>query len=277
MKIFRLTRVAAVGLMLGGIFGLSLALAPVIAQTLPAGSFATVNGQPLTDALLEVNVRTNVLRGQPDTPQLRQAIVNELIGREILAQEALKLKLDQTPEAKVQWQQMQQNFLANLVLAHFANTNPVNQAQIKAEYDQFLKNVADAKQYKLSLIVVPTEARARAIITELNKSKDSGLFTKIAEQESTDPSQANRGELDWLLTEQLLPGVGNVVANLSKGRISAVPIQTPGGWNVIRVDDVRDFTPAPMQEIEAQLRQVAAQKQLSAYIETLQTQAKIVR
>jgi peptidyl-prolyl cis-trans isomerase C len=277
MKILRLTRVATVGLMLGGIFGVSLALTPVTAQTLPAGSFATVNGQPLTDALLDVNVRTNVLRGQPDTPQLRQAIVNELIGREILAQEALKLKLEQTPEAKVQWQQMQQNFLANLVLAHFANTNPVSQAQIKAEYDQFLKNVADAKQYKLSLIVVPTEARARAIITELNKSKDSGLFAKIAESESTDPSQANRGELDWLLTEQLLPGVGNVVANLSKGRISAVPIQTPGGWNVIRVDDVRDFTPPPMQEIEGQLRQAAAQNQLSAYIETLQTQAQIVR
>ena len=277
MKILRLTRVATVGLMLGGIFGVSLALTPVTAQTLPAGSFATVNGQPLTDALLDVNVRTNVLRGQPDTPQLRQAIVNELIGREILAQEALKLKLEQTPEAKVQWQQMQQNFLANLVLAHFANTNPVTQAQIKAEYDQFLKNVADAKQYKLSLIVVPTEARARAIITELNKSKDSGLFAKIAESESTDPSQANRGELEWLLTEQLLPGVGNVVANLSKGRISAVPIQTPGGWNVIRVDDVRDFTPPPMQEIEGQLRQAAAQNQLSAYIETLQTQAQIVR
>jgi peptidyl-prolyl cis-trans isomerase C len=277
MKILRLTRVATVGLMLGGIFGVSLALTPVTAQTLPAGSFATVNGQPLTDALLDVNVRTNVLRGQPDTPQLRQAIVNELIGREILAQEALKLKLEQTPEAKVQWQQMQQNFLANLVLAHFANTNPVSQAQIKAEYDQFLKNVADAKQYKLSLIVVPTEARARAIITELNKSKDSGLFAKIAESESTDPSQANRGELEWLLTEQLLPGVGNVVANLSKGRISAVPIQTPGGWNVIRVDDVRDFTPPPMQEIEGQLRQAAAQNQLSAYIETLQTQAQIVR
>jgi peptidyl-prolyl cis-trans isomerase C len=249
-----------------------------MAQDLPAGTFATVNGQPLSDGLLDVNVRANVARGQADTPQLRQALENEIIGREVLAQEAQKLKLEQSAQAQAQWQQMEQNFLANLLLNNYAANNPVTEDQIKAEYEEFLQEVKDDKQYKLSLIVVPTQARAREIIAELQKGKNSAkLFADIAAKESSDPSQENNGELDWLLARQMVPAVGNVVVNLNKGQITAAPLQTRQGWNVVRVDDVRDYTPPAMKDIEDQLRQAAAQKQLSDYIESLQEKAKIVR
>lgn len=247
------------------------------AQELPAGTFATVNGQPLSDSLLDVNVQANMARGQADTPQLRDVIKNEIIGREVLAQEAQKLKLEQSAAAQAQWQQMQQNFLANLLLRHFADNNPVTEAQIKAEYNDFLKDVAGAKQYKLSLIVVPTQQRAKEIIDELQKTKNKNLFTELAAKESTDPSKDNKGELDWLLPQQMLPAVGNVVVNVGKGKIAAAPIQTRGGWNVVRVDDVRDYTPPKMKDIENQLRQAAAQQQLSDYVKSLQDKAKIVR
>lgn len=249
-----------------------------LAQSLPAGTFATVNGQPLSDALLGVNVQANVARGQADTPQLRQALQNEIIGREVLAQEAQKLKLEQTAQAQAQWQQMEQNFLANLLLNHFAANNPVTEDQIKAEYQKFLNEVKGEKQYKLSLIAVPTQARAREIIADLQKSKNPGqLFTDIAGSESTDPSKDTQGALDWLLPQQMVPAVGNVVVNLGKGQITAAPLQTRQGWNVVRVDDVRDYTPPAMKDIESQLRQAAAQQQLSNYVQSLQEKAKIVQ
>jgi peptidyl-prolyl cis-trans isomerase C len=266
MKRFALTGAAA--LVLGFNVG---------AQTLPAGTFATVNGQPLGDSLLDVNVQANIARGQADTPQLREVIKNEIIGREVLAQEAQKLKLEQSAPAQAQWQQMQQNFLANLLLRHFADNNPVTEVQIKAEYNDFLKDVAGAKQYKLSLIAVPSQQRAKEIIDELQKTKNKNLFADLATKESTDPSKDNQGELDWLLPQQMLPAVGHVVVNVGKGKIAAAPIQTRGGWNVVRVDDVRDYTPPTMKEIENQLRQAAAQQQLSDYVKSLQDKAKIVR
>jgi peptidyl-prolyl cis-trans isomerase C len=248
------------------------------AQGLPSGTFATVNGQPLSDALLDVNVRANVAQGQADSPQLRQALQNELIGREVLAQEAQKLKLEQTAEAQAQWQQMEQNFLANLLLNHYAANNPVTQAQIAAEYQKFLDEVKGEKQYKLSLIVVPTQERARQIIAELQKSKDpSKLFSQLAAKESTDPSKDQNGVLDWLLPRQMVPAVGTVVVNLGKGQITAAPLQTRMGWNVVRVDDVQDYTPPALKDIEGQLRQAAAQQQLSNYIQSLQEKAKITR
>lgn len=269
-----------IGLSLGlsCVFGAGAINANAVAQdNLPPGAFATVNGQPLSDALLDVNVQANVAQGRVDNPQLRDVIKGELIGREVLAQEAKKLKLDQTPQAQAQLAQLQQNFMANLLLTNHNTINPVSAAQIEEEYEAFLKNVEGAKQYKLSLIVVPTEERAKEIITELNATKDKALFGKIAAEKSTDGSKGDQGKLDWLLPEQMLPAVGNVVANLTRDKISAVPIQTRGGWNVVRVDDVRDFTPPTQEEIENQLRQAATQKQLSAYIQKLQTDAKIVQ
>lgn len=265
------------GLSVAIIFGAASVGAFAQTSALPTGVFATVNGEPLSDALLDVNVAANVTQGRADTPELRAVIKNELIGREVLAQEAQKLKLDQTGQAQAQMAQLQQNFLANLLLNHLNTTNPVTNAAIQAEYDAFLKNVQGAKQYQLSLIVVPTEARAKEIIADIAKNKDKGLFAHLAAEESIDASRADQGKLDWLLPEQMLPAVGNVVANLSEGRISAVPIQTRAGWNVIRVDGVRDFTPPPMADIENQLRQAATQKQLSAFIQTLQSEAKIVQ
>jgi len=270
----KILRLSVAPLVLGA---MALAASSAVAQGLPVGTFATVNGQPLSDSLLEANVRANVARGQADTPQLREAIENEIIGREILAQQAQKLKLEQTAQAQVQWQQMQQNFLANLVLNHYGTNNPVTADQIQAEYDLFLQGVAGSEQYKLSLIVVPTQERAREIIRELRQSDNPELFAELAANESTDPSRAQNGELDWLLPQQMVPAVSNVVVNLNPGQISAAPIQTNLGWNIVRIDEVREYTPPSLSEIESDLRQAAAQKQLSAYIESLQEKAEIVR
>ena len=247
------------------------------AQEIPRGSFAVVNGQPLSEGLFNVSLQANLSRGVADTPQLRNAIKSELIGQEVLAQEAKKLKIEQTPQAKASWEQMQANFFASLLLTHYAQENPVNAGQIKAEYEKFLKELSGAKEYKLSIITVPTQARANELIAQLNQSKDKGLFAKLAKAESTDPSKNEGGQLNWLLPQQMLPAVGNVVSNLEKGKTSTVPIQTASGWNVTRVDDVRAYTPPSMTEIEPQLRQAAARSALAAYVTELRNKSKVLQ
>lgn len=254
-----------------------LSLSPAFAQTLPPGAFAQVNGQPLSEDLLALAIQASVANGQTDTVQLRDAVRSELIGREVLAQEARRLKLDESEAARAQWVQLQQNFLANLLLGDFVNRQSITPQQVQEEYDSFVKRLAGSKQYKLSVIVVPSEARARQIIAELSKTTDANRFAKLAAEESTDPSRSANGSLAWLLAEQMLPAVGNVVVNLSKGRVAAAPIQTRSGWNVVRLDDVRDFVAPPLKELDASLRQAIVQNRLTAYAQQLQQQAKVVR
>ena len=54
---------------------------------------ATVNGAPITQGLLNLNLRALTSQGQKDTPELRQAIKEDLINKELIAQEATKLGL----------------------------------------------------------------------------------------------------------------------------------------------------------------------------------------
>jgi peptidyl-prolyl cis-trans isomerase C len=245
------------------------------AQEIPRGAFAIVNGEPLIESLVDVSLQANVSRGAVDTPQLRNAIKSELIGQEVLAQEAKKLKLDQMPQAKANWEQMQRNYFASLLLTNHAQENPVSAAQIKNEYEKFLKELNGAKEYKLSIITVTTQARANELIAQLNQSKDKGLFAKLAKAESSDPSKNEGGQLNWLLPQQMLPAVGNVVSNLEKNKLSAVAIQTAGGWNITRVDDIRAYTPPSMTEIEPQLRQAATRSSLAEYVAALRNKSKI--
>lgn len=247
------------------------------AQKLPSGVFATVNGQPLSESLLDVNIQSNIGRGITDTPQLRAALKNELIGQEVLAQETRRLKLDQTQQAKALWDQMQQNYLASLLLSNHDQTNQVSEAQIKNEYDNFLKEMTGAKEYRISIITLPTQARANEVITQLNQSKDKELFARFAKAESSDPSKSQGGQLGWLLLQQMLTAVSNVVVNLEKGKMSAVPIQTPSGWNIVRVDDFRPYKLPNMKELEPQLIQAANRKVWLKYIQDLRDKAKVVR
>jgi peptidyl-prolyl cis-trans isomerase C len=247
------------------------------AQPLPQGSFALVNGQALSDALLDLNIQANIARGQTDSPQLRQVLQSELIGREVLAQESKKLNLDQTPNAQAALSQMQQNFLTGLLLENFARVNPVTEAQIKADYEIFKKEMTNAKEYKLSIITIASQKRAQEMINELQKKRNKNSFSTLAKAESIDPSKDNGGELDWLLRQQIQPAVGNVVANLSKGGLSTVPIQTQAGWIVVQLDDVRTFSVPTMKDIEPQLRDAAAKKALAAYVQDLRAKAKVIQ
>ena len=56
-----------------------------------AQNIAVVNGKPIPTSRADAMVKQMVQQGQQDTPEMRAMIKDELINREILAQEAEKL------------------------------------------------------------------------------------------------------------------------------------------------------------------------------------------
>lgn len=237
----------------------------------------TVNGKRLSADLLNQTVAANVAQGQPDTPELRQVILEEMINREILAQDAQRKKLDQTKEAALRLEQLRQSLLIDLALTDYFEKNPISESALKAEYQrqiEMLGSTGSLQQYRLRLAVFDTEIKARDAIRRV---RDGASLEEIAKKESIDQSKANGGLLEWLLPNQLLPGVSNVIVNLSKGGVTAAPIQTPSGWNVLRVEDTRPFKVPNYEESVEQLRASLIQQRRLAYINELRKSAKIVR
>ena len=85
-----------------------------------------VNGVPVPAALLDQVVKNNTRQDIQDSAELRQAIRNELLIREVLAQEAVKRGLDRSEEAKNQLWLLRQNFLAELLLADHMEKNHIS-------------------------------------------------------------------------------------------------------------------------------------------------------
>ena len=244
------------------------------AQGQATGNAATVNGVGVPETLLIQNVNANLAQGQKDSPELRQVIKNELINREILAQESARLGLEKTPEAQAQFAQVRQTFLVELLLNDLIKQNPIKEADIKAEFDRQMLSMADAQQYKIALIVLPTEDTAKSVLARLRKGES---FTKLASELSIDPSKKEGGNVGWVLPGQILPAISNVMVNLNKGSLAAAPIQTPTGWNIIKVEDKRAFKAPSFDEAKNEFRQMLMQKQRFEYVNKLRDAAKVTQ
>jgi peptidyl-prolyl cis-trans isomerase C len=257
---------------------LLLATATSFAQPKPAatsaatGAMATVNGVAIPMSLLEQNVNANVAQGQRDTPELRQLLKEELISREVLAQEAAKLGLDKTAEAKTQLAQMRQTLMVELLLNDFLKKNPVTDVKIKAEYDRRVEVLKNEQEYKVALIVTPTEDEAKALIMQINKGES---FEKIATQKSIDPSKVKGGQVGWVLPAQILPAISNVMVNLNKGALAVSPIRTQAGWNIIKVEDKRVYQAPGLNEAKNDISQSLQQQQRAELVKRLRDGAKV--
>ena len=261
----------------GALFvGLSLGVvcASSVAQTKPPGAFATVNGVPVPQFLIDTNVKVNVAQGQRDSPELRQVIQDELINREILAQESARLGLDKTNEAQAQWAQVRQTFLVELLLNDYMARNPIPEATLKTEYERQMALMKDQQQYRLGLIVTSTEDQAKAVLARLRKGE---AFAKLATETSIDPSKKDGGNVGWVVPAQILPAISNVMVNLAKGALAAAPIQTPAGWNILKLEETRPFKAPTFDESKNDIRQMLVQKQRFDYVKKLRENAKVVQ
>jgi peptidyl-prolyl cis-trans isomerase C len=253
---------------------LSLIIAGLFSTSALAQDVASVNGTAIPDSQFNQTLTQALNQGQKDSPELRKVIKDELINREVVAQASSKAGLDKTPEAKQAWAQIRQNFLIELYWADYSQKNPITDEQVKAQYDRDIAQLQQAgvkEQYKVSLITVASQSEADAISAQIKKGAS---FEKLVREKSIDPSKAQGGVVGWVFANQLAPEIGDAVTKLQKGG-STAPIQTPAGWNIVKVDDKRPFKIPSLAEAQNQVRQQIAQQQRIELLNKLRGEAKI--
>src|SRR6476661_2262666 len=147
---------------------LLLAMTAMVVLPSFAQNVATVNGKPIPAAKVDQVVKQVVAQGKAtDSPQLREAIKKDLIGREVLIQEADKQGVGTRADVKNAIDNARQSIIINAMLADYIKKNPVKDADIKAEYDKAKAAQSGRKEYHAHHILVENEADAKAIITKL--------------------------------------------------------------------------------------------------------------
>jgi peptidyl-prolyl cis-trans isomerase C len=239
---------------------------PALAQNL-----AVVNGKPIPSSRADMMVQQMAAQGQPDTPQLRSMIKDELINREILMQEANKLGLANNADVKAQLEMARQSVVIRALVADFLKKNPVKDADNQAEYDRF-KNQAGDKEYHARHILVDKEEDAKAIIAKL---KSGAKFADLAKQSKDTGSAAHGGDLDWAAPTSFVKPFADALVALKKGETTETPVKTQFGYHVIQLEDTRAAKIPSLEEVKPQIAESLQQKKLAAYQEDLRKKAKI--
>ena len=251
---------------------LLLAMTAMVALPSFAQNVATVNGKPIPAAKVDQVVKQVVAQGKAtDSPQLREAIKKDLIGREVLIQEADKQGVGTRPDVKNAIDNARQSIIINAMLADYIKKNPVKDAEIKAEYDKYKAQVGD-KEYHARHILVGTEDEAKQIIAKL---KGGAKFEDLAKQSKDPGSAANGGDLDWASPASFVPEFSKAMTSLQKGAITETPVKTQYGYHVIKLEDVRAAKIPPLEEVKQQVAESLQQRKLAAFRDELMKKAKI--
>ena len=243
------------------------AMVPALAQNL-----AIVNGKPVPKSRVDALAQQMAKAGRPVTPDQMNQLKDEVVAREIFMQEARKRGLDTTNEFKDQMELARQAILIRELFADFQKKNPVSDADAKAEYDKFVA-ANGGKEYRARHILVENEDEAKAIIASLKKG---AKFEEIAKKSSKDPgSGANGGDLDWANADSYVPEFSAAMKKLEKGQMTEVPVKTQFGWHVIRLDDVRESSPPPLEQVKPQIQQELERRRVQTLQQDLRAKAKI--
>ena len=125
----------------------------------------------------------------------------------------------------------------------------VSEEQVQAAYDEAYGSAEAATEYNASHILVETEEEAQSLIAELEDGAD---FAELAKANSTGPSGPSGGELGWFQPESMVAEFSDAVQEMEPEAISA-PVQTQFGWHVIKLNETRELTPPPLDEVRGEI------------------------
>ncbi|ABE50148.1 PpiC-type peptidyl-prolyl cis-trans isomerase [Methylobacillus flagellatus KT] len=236
------------------------------------GSVATVNGKPIKQSLYDYIAKEASSRGQTVDDNVKNVIINKLIGSELIYQEAQRTGLDKQPDYLAKEELTRRELLVNTFLQDYIKKNPVSEADIKLAYEKYKQELGD-KEYSARHILVSTEAEAKDIIAQLGKGGD---FAKLAKEKSKDPgSQEKGGDLGWFSAAGMVKPFSDAVVKLQKGKYTTTPVQTQFGWHVIKLEDTRATQPPSYDDVKDGLQKQLQQRNLEKLLTDLRSKAKI--
>jgi peptidyl-prolyl cis-trans isomerase C len=247
---------------------LILSIATLAAGSALAQNVAVVNDKPIPKTRVDQFVQQ---LGQPDTPELRDRIKEQLIEREVFLQEAAKRGLPERPDVKFQVEFVRQTAVIQNLFKDELKKHPVTDQQVQAEYDKQKATQGD-KEYKARHILVEKEDEAKDVIEQLKKG---AKFEDLAKKSKDPGSAAKGGDLGWAGPGAYVKPFSDAMVKLEKGKFTEAPVQSQFGYHVIQLEDVRDTQFPPLDQVKSQISEGIQQRQAQAFAEELKKKAKI--
>lgn len=240
------------------------------AQQLP-GVVATINGQPVTQDQLLGYVRANTPQSNLQDPAVRNQVLQSYVGRELMYQDAMRLKIDQQPAVQAAIEEARRVVIAQAYVSQLMEEAPVTEEMAREIYNQQV-GARKGTEYHARHILVKSEEDAKGAIIRLKKGED---FGRVAQSVSTDSSAVRGGDLGWVMAEKYPVSFAEAMAALKPGKFTTTPVKTDFGWHIILVEANRPIQPPPFEGVRDQIMKGLRDQVVAKHMSELQKRSKI--
>ncbi len=248
--------------------------APAAAQDANNPVLVTVNGQTINAQMFNLYLasRAQTMKGDINSPEVKNQAINELINVLILAQEGKKNGLESLDEVQTAIELKRLEIISRAMLAKVARDAKPSEDELKIAYEKKFSQ-SSGLEYRASHILVQSEEQAKDLI---NQIADGGDFAELAKTHSTGPTGKNGGDLGWFDAGQMVKPFSDAVAAMQAGESSKTPVKTKFGWHVIKLVESRDKQPPSFEAVRKSLETDVQRKALTTTVNDLRDGSDVV-
>lgn len=214
---------------------------------------AEVNSGTITTGEFDRELKNlpEYLKAMAETPQGRKEMLDTMVIRELILQQAAKDGLDKSPEIEDKLQDLKKRLIVETFLKKKVESDSnVSDEELKKFYDQNKDKFKVGEQVKASHILVKTEKEAKDALAAL---KAGGNFEDLAKKLSVDSSAAKGGDLGWFGKGNMVPAFEKAVFALKEGQLSDV-VKSDFGFHIIKLTGKRAAGIRPFDEVKEQIK-----------------------
>ena len=236
---------------------------------------ARVEGQTIWSSDVKREAVAQGLIGENEpleaSTDLFRRVLDEVVDQRLLAAEAERRGLDDSPLAQRRLEATRQRILADLLVEAEVDRSVSDQA-VTTLYQEQLRQAQSTEEYRIRLILTRTRADADAVMGVLGQGS---AFEAVARERSIDEAtRFSGGDLGYSALDVLPQAYANALRDKPSGSLVG-PFETEGGWAVLKVEDRRREEPPTLEQARPQIVRYLTYEGVRQLLERLRGGARI--
>jgi peptidyl-prolyl cis-trans isomerase C len=191
------------------------------------------------------------LRPMTETAEGKKEMLETMIIRELILQEAAKSGLENSPAVKEKLEELKKRLVVEAYLKQKVEEQAkVSDEELKKFYDGNKDKFKTGDQVKASHILVKSEKEAKDVLAQL---KSGGNFEELAKKFSTDGAASKGGDLGWFSKGAMIPEFEKVAFTMKEGQVSDI-VKTKFGYHIIKLTGKRAAGARSFEEVKDQIK-----------------------
>ena len=235
---------------------------------------AKVDGHTVwaSDVKREAVAQGLISEGEPldASSDLFRKVLDEVVDQKLLAEEAIKRKLDRDPAAQRRLAAARERILGDMLVESVV-TDAVSENAVRGLYQEQQKLAKTSEQIRARQIVSTTQEEAEAIKKLL---ATGASFEALAMERSVDAAtRFNGGDLGYFTTDVMPDAYETALKTAKPGEIAG-PFAVEGGWALVKVEDRKPEEPITLEAARPQIVRFLTYDQIRDLLEKLRSRAK---